>query len=257
MQYDLTKPNPGRMFDYWLGGTHNFEIDRQFADQIAKQFPVVREQTKIERGRVKGILQFFFERGIRAVVDFGSGLPTCGNTHLVARELDPQIKVVYCDIDPVTSAYGQELLLGEPNAIYLQGDAANPLTVLNAPETIALLGNNRRVGFISLNLGHLLTDAQFRYACQMLYDWAAPDCYFAMTLPSQDWITDPYLLQIVESYRRANLWSYYRSPMELEPLLAPWKLTGDGIVQAGHVELPDGSSTKTIGITYAMMLHKE
>jgi hypothetical protein len=257
MQYDLTKPNPGRMFDYWLGGTHNFEIDRQFADQIAKQFPVVRELTKIERGRIKSIVRFFYEHGIRSIVDFGSSLPTCDNTHLVAHEIDPQIKVVYSDIDPVTSAYGQELLLGEPNAIYVHADAATPLVVLDAPETRALLGDNRRVGFISSILGHLLTDAQLRYSFQTLYDWAAPDSYYAMTVPSKDWVTEPHMNEIVESYRRANLLSSYRSPMELEPLLAPWKLTGEGIARAGHFELPSGSSTKSIVITYSMMLHKE
>lgn len=257
MQYDLTKPNPGRMFDYWLGGTHNFEIDRQFADQIAKQFPLVRELTKTERGRIKPFVQFFYEQGIRAIIDFGSSLPTCNNTHEVAHEIDPQIKVVYVDIDPVTAAYGQELLLGKPNVIYLQGDAAKPLTILEAPETRALLGDNRRVGFTSLNLGHLLTDAQWRDSFQALYNWAAPDSYFAMTLPSQDWVTEPFLMQIVESYRRANLLSFYRSREQLKPLLAPWQLTGKGIADAGDYESLYGNSTRRIVITYAMMLHKE
>jgi len=36
---DPSKPSSGRMYDYYLGGSHNFEVDRQAADQILKLFP--------------------------------------------------------------------------------------------------------------------------------------------------------------------------------------------------------------------------
>lgn len=257
MQYDLTKANPGRMFDYWLGGTHNFEIDRQFADHVAKQFPVVREQIKIERGRLKSVVQFFYEHGIRAIVDLGSSLPTCGNTHEVAHAIDPQIQVVYSDIDPITTAYGQELLLGKSNVIYMQADASTPLDLLDAPETRAFLGDNHYIGIIASQLGHMLTDAQWRNAFQTLYDWAARGSYCAVTLPSKEWVIEPSLNQMVETYKRANIQSYYRSREEIKPLVAPWKLTAAGITDAARYDLPGPGPTKTIVISYAMMLHKE
>jgi hypothetical protein len=257
MQYDLTRPNTGRMIDYYLGGTHNFEIDRQFADQIAKQFPVMREQMIMERARLQSLVQFFYDQGIRAIIDFGSGLPTCRNTHLVAHAIDPNIKVIYCDIDPVTAAYGQEILLGEKNVVFLQGDACAPLSVLDAPEVRALLEDHRRVGFNHLTLGHLLTDEQLRQSWQALYAWAAPDSYLAVSIPSKVWETNAYLLKITESYRRAGIISYYRLPAELETFIPPWKLTQEGIREGALYEIPNGTFTKSVAITYSMMLHKE
>jgi hypothetical protein len=104
MQFDLTRPNSGRMNDYWLGGDHNFEIDRHLADQITSKFPLIRQLTQEARALVRTTVGYFHTHGIRAIIDFGSSLPTCDNTHLIARELDPSIKVVYSDIDPITAA---------------------------------------------------------------------------------------------------------------------------------------------------------
>jgi len=35
----LDKPSPARIYDYYLGGYHNFEIDRMVAEQINKICP--------------------------------------------------------------------------------------------------------------------------------------------------------------------------------------------------------------------------
>lgn len=257
MQYDLTKPNTGRTIDYWLGGTHNFEIDRQFADRIAAQWPLTPKQCIDERRRIKLSVQSHFAHGIRAIVDFGSGLPTCGNTHIAAHELDPEIRVVYCDIDPVTTAYGQEILLGQPNVVFLNGDAANPLTILEAPETRALLGDNRLIGINFMFLLHMMTDEQLRDAWQTLYAWAAPGSRMTLTVPSQLWETNAYMNRIVQSYRRANIGSQYRSPAEIEKLLTPWKLTAEGIEEVNPTEIPDGDTIQIVNISYTMTVYKE
>lgn len=257
MQYDLTKPHTGRMIDYWLGGSHNFEIDRQFADRVSQQWPVARQQAEAERGRTRAIVQFFYEHGIRSVIDFGSGLPTCENTHLAAQAIDPEIKVVYSDIDPVTVAYGQEILCDQPNVIYLPGNAIQPLTILDAPETRALLGDNRRVGFCCLTLVHLFSDEEVRACWKTLYDWAAPASFLGIMVPTEDWLTDPFLFKTVEFYRRANIWSNFRSPQELKKLFGDWKLTETGIQPVGMACFPNGDSVHTVPITYLMILHKE
>ena len=256
MQYDLTRPNTGRMFDYFLGGTHNFEIDRRFADQVDKQFPVLHQQLMVERANLKSIIQSYYDQGIRAIVDFGSGLPTCGNTHLAAHAIDPAIKVIYCDIDPVTAAYGQEILLGVNNTIFLQGDVSAPLNILDAPEARALLADNRQVGFNYLMLGHLLTDEQLHQSWQDIYQWAAPQSYMTVTLASTAWETDSYLVKITESYRRANISSYYRSPVDLEAFIPPWKLTPAGIRDGVICQVPHGDVMTSVALSNTMLLYK-
>jgi len=40
----LDKPNAARMYDYYLGGSHNFAIDRETAEQaisIYPEFPLI------------------------------------------------------------------------------------------------------------------------------------------------------------------------------------------------------------------------
>ena len=255
MQFDLTRPNTGRTIDYWLGGTHNFEIDRQFADQVSRQFPIAKQMAEDNRALVKRAVPFFYARGIRALIDYGASLPTCENTHLVAHALDPSIKVVYSDIDSITVAYAQDLLSGNPNAIYLQCDAAKPREVLDSPLTRKLLGDERRIGFIFLGLAHLLTDDILRSAWRELYDWAAPGSYMIVSTPSEQWDTDPALIAIRDFYRRANIYSTFRTPAQFKEVMPPWQLTEEGIRVNAEWGLPLTERASSV-YTYSMMLFK-
>ncbi len=239
MQFDLTRPNSGRMVDYWLGGDHNFEIDRQLADQILRTLPVLKQQTEDARRMVSVAVRYFFDHGIRTLIDFGSGLPTCDNTHVVAHKLDPEIKVVYSDIDPVTVAYGRDLLRDEKNVIFLQADASTPHAVLDAPETRALIGEERWVGFIYLMLAHQMTDDQVRSSWRALYDWTAPGSFLAVSAASDNWPNEPDLAAALESYRRSNLTGYFRTPAQMQALLQPWNLTEEGVRPNTEWPLPD------------------
>jgi hypothetical protein len=40
-------------------------------------------------------------------------LPTLGNVHEIAYELDPSVHVVYVDVDPIVLAHGRALLSEE------------------------------------------------------------------------------------------------------------------------------------------------
>jgi hypothetical protein len=256
MQYDLTKPNTGRMVDYWLGGSHNFEIDRQFADQVSQKLPPVVEVARVARSMAKRGVQYFCARGIRAILDFGSALPTCENTHLVAHQIDPAIKVVYSDIDPITVAYGQDLLRGNPNVIYLQCDAATPDLLLNSPEAQKLLGNARRVGIVFLALAHIIPDDRLRVAWRTLYDWAAPGSCMIVSSASEHWKTDPNLIPITRLYDRADLPGQYRTATELAALAPPWQLTPEGVVDFWCWSTTPPSVPSPRALAYGMMVYK-
>jgi hypothetical protein len=255
MQFDLTRPNSGRMIDYWLGGNHNFEIDRQLADQVASKFPILRQTIPEARMLVKRGVQYFHAHGLRAILDFGAALPTCDNTHIVAHALDPMIRVVYSDIDPITVAYGQELLQGNASAIYLQCDATGPRALLDSAAVRQFLEDERRVGMIFLNLAHAMNDDQLRGSWRSLYEWAAPGSFLLISNASENWNTDPDLIAVREVYGRANLTGYFRSPDEIRALAPPWQETAEGIVNqpAWNSPLPVAPS-QVLG--YAAMLYK-
>ncbi len=254
MQLDLTKPNTGRLIDYWLGGTHNFEIDRLLADQVARRFPLAKALTVEARQMVGRGVEYFHRYGIRAIIDFGSALPTCDNTHLIAHQLDPTIKVVYSDIDPITVTYGQDLLEGNPNAIYLQCDAAQSANLLNHPTMRKFLGDERRVGFIFYNLAHAMDDDQVRQSWQALYDWAAPGSLLFANNASENWNTDPDLIEVQGIFGTANLTGYYRDPKQLRALAHPWQVTSKGIVSHDAWLHPDAPRDRLYD--YVMLLTK-
>ncbi len=255
MQFDLTRPNTGRIVDYWLGGNHNFEIDRHLAEQISQAYPFIRRLAIDARRQIKWCAQSMYARGLRVLIDFGSSLPTTENAHIVAHEIDPAIRVVYSDIDPVTAAYGQELTRAVPNVIYLQADATDPSTVLDSPLTRGLIGDERRVGFTFFGLAQLMTDAQLRSSLRTLYGWAAPGSCLGMYVASEHWNTDPDFAAVVDMYRRSNLASVFRGPDDLGPLLLPWSLTTEGMQPNTAWTNPESVSPDRV-FAYRMLLYK-
>src|SRR5512140_2988869 len=82
MQIDMTRPSSARIIDYWLGGVHNFEIDRQMGELVRQTLPVVPEWQRASRVTLGRAVGYMVEAlGLKTIVDFGSGLPTCNNTH--------------------------------------------------------------------------------------------------------------------------------------------------------------------------------
>ena len=256
MQLDLTKPNNGRMLDYWLGGSHNFEIDRQLADQVTSKFPLIKQLAPDTRILVQRGVEYFYARGIRTVLDFGSALPTCDNTHLVAEKIDPTIKVVYSDIDPLTVAYAQEILEDNLHVIYLQCDAAQPNVLLDSPAVREFIGDERRVGIIFLNLAHTMTDQSIRDSWQALHAWVAPGSYLFISNASELWRTEPELIAVGQLYAGSNIQPYYRTAEEIAALAPPWRVTSEGIVNQRRWYGPDAELQQPRCLSYAAMLSK-
>lgn len=82
---DLDRPSGSRVYDYFLGGMHNFEIDRQLADQISALSPQVGETMRANRKMLRRCVRFLIDAGITQFLDIGSGIPTVGNVHEIAQ----------------------------------------------------------------------------------------------------------------------------------------------------------------------------
>src|SRR5690349_13921190 len=95
------RPNVARMWDYYLGGFHNFAIDRQAAEyaiQLYPDMPLVAMTTRLFLQRAT---RFLLDRGVDQFLDVGSGIPTAGNVHEIAQRVNRDARVVYLDVDPV------------------------------------------------------------------------------------------------------------------------------------------------------------
>jgi len=113
---DTEKPSIARMYDYLLGGSHNFAVDRVAVDKITTAMPTLPAILRANRSFLRRAVRFFVDQGVTQFLDLGSGVPTVGNVHEVAQAIAPQARIVYVDIDPVAVAHSQAILAGNPNA---------------------------------------------------------------------------------------------------------------------------------------------
>ena len=88
---DATRPSTARLYDYYLGGTNNFEVDRQAADQVRGRCPSWPTRPgPTARSISRAAAWMAADQGIRQFIDIGSGLPTQNNTHEVVHPLVPR-----------------------------------------------------------------------------------------------------------------------------------------------------------------------
>src|SRR5262245_36846529 len=94
---DTQTPSAARMYDYYLGGSHNFAADRAAADKVIEAIPDLPRIAQANRAFLGRAVRFIVEAGVNQFLDIGSGIPTLGNVHEVAEQADPQARVVYVD----------------------------------------------------------------------------------------------------------------------------------------------------------------
>jgi S-adenosyl methyltransferase len=97
--------------------------------------------------------------GGRQFLDLGSGLPTAGNVHNVAQNLNPSCRVVYVDIDPEVVAESHNLLAGNHDAEIVLADLRQPEQVLDAAGRCGLLDLGAPVVVLAIDMLHHIPDA--------------------------------------------------------------------------------------------------
>ena len=147
-----------RMYDYYLGGVHNFLADREAADAVIERFPFIPEAARANRAFVVNAVRHLSESGIRQFLDIGSGIPTVDNVHSIARRTHPDTRVVYVDIDPVAVAESMDILDGDGRAVAVLGDVQQPREILEHPEVRWLLDFDQPIGVLLAAVLHFVPE---------------------------------------------------------------------------------------------------
>jgi SAM-dependent methyltransferase len=155
---DLETPSAARMYDYYLGGSHNFAADRELAEQALKAWPETPYMCRANRAFLRRAVTFLAEQGVDQFLDLGSGIPTSGNVHEIAEAVLPEARTVYVDCDAVAYAHGRALLAGNPRAGYVRADLRDPEAVLSSPEVTRMLDLSRPVAVLMLMTLHFVPD---------------------------------------------------------------------------------------------------
>ncbi|WP_328351558.1 SAM-dependent methyltransferase [Streptomyces sp. NBC_00445] len=122
-----------RVWNYWIGGKDNYEVDQQVGEHVATMFPVIRDIARADREFLGRAVRFLAgERGVRQFLDIGTGLPTAENTHEIAQRIASEARIVYVDNDPIVLAHARTLLTGTPEGVtdYVDADVHDPDAIL-------------------------------------------------------------------------------------------------------------------------------
>jgi O-methyltransferase involved in polyketide biosynthesis len=180
--------NPAAIYDYLLGGKNNFPADRKAASRLIKAKPDLLGNVRANRAFLRRAVRFLAAGcGISQFLDIGTGLPTTGNTHEVAQQVNPSCRVVYVDNDPVVLASARALLTSTPEGAtdYVEADLRDPGTILaGAGRTLDLA---RPVAVTLLGVLYQVPDPDDPYrAVRRLAAAAAPGSFVAISHPASD-----------------------------------------------------------------------
>ena len=228
---DTSRPNAGRMYDYFLGGHHNFEVDRQAAEQTIALMPFAPKYARLQRWCLQDLaIELTEQQGFDIIIDFASGLPTNDHIHHVVPE---GTKVIYSDHDPVVVEYAREILADTPNVYFFHADARRPEELLNRPAVQEIIGDQRNVALVFWGISTFINDEELAHAARSLYDWSGPKACLAFNAQTTDVTVsenDPNAMKIFELYERIGSKLHPRSLNRMKDLLVPWKLEGPGFI---------------------------
>ncbi|HEY2765845.1 MAG TPA: SAM-dependent methyltransferase [Pseudonocardiaceae bacterium] len=179
---DVTRPSAARMYDYLLGGGHNFAADRQLAARVSNAHPGCWDIARLNRAFLRRVVLELGRAGVRQFLDIGSGIPTVGNVHEIAQGADPEARVVYVDHDPVAVAHCQLILEDNPHADVVRADLREPESVLGSPTTRQLLDLDQPVGLLMVCVAHFIpTDDDPVGVLGRFREGLAPGSYLALS----------------------------------------------------------------------------
>ncbi|MEH0416798.1 SAM-dependent methyltransferase [Streptomyces sp. B21-083] len=189
---DISVPSVSRIYDFYLGGSHNFEVDREAARKAMEFMPGLPKIMQANRAFMRRAVRFAAAEGITQFLDIGSGIPTFGSVHEVAREVNPEARVMYVDHDPVAVAHSQAVLAGDEHADVLAADLRKPREILDSSQTQSLIDRNRPVALLLVAILHFVEDTDDPYAAVAeLRDALAPGSLLVLTHASYEGIPLP------------------------------------------------------------------
>jgi S-adenosyl methyltransferase len=227
---DLDRPSAARVYDFYLGGFHNFAADREMGRQAIQMWPDLPEIMRANRGFLRRAVEFLVDAGVRQFLDLGSGIPTVGNVHEVAQRLAPDTRVVYVDNDPVAVEHSRAILAGNDLTAVVQADLRDPEAVLADPGVRGLLDIDRPLAVLMVAVLHFVPDED---------DPAGLVARFREAVPSGSYLALSHASAGEQADRAAEHRGLYRrtaTPMTMRTteqgltLFDGWELVEPGVV---------------------------
>jgi S-adenosyl methyltransferase len=233
---DTNVAHVARVYDWLLGGTANFKVDRDAGERAYSAWPGgidgLRADVRAHRALLGRVVRHLALAGIRQLLDIGTGIPKENNVHEVAQREAPETRVVYVDNDPIVLAHAHQLLRGTPEGAtrYIFGDLREPAVILKA--AAQTLDFSRPVAVLLLGVLHFFPpdDDPAGIAAELMAPLAAGSC-LALSHLAADVSSDA----MAETFRRLNADMaesvVLRTREEVAGLFGGLELAEPGVVQ--------------------------
>jgi len=228
---DTERANVARVYDYWLGGSHNFLADQDVARAIVAVEPNTREGVRANRAFLGRAVRYLAASGIRQFLDIGSGIPTEGNVHEVAQQARPGARVVYADIDKVAVAHSRAILMGNPAAWVIEADLRDPEKILSSDTVRRLIDLDQPTGLLLNCVLHFIEDSDDPWRIvATLRDALAPGSYLVLAHGTDE--ARPRVAQAAEKVynRRVTTNIHMRSRADVLRFFDGFDLVDPGLV---------------------------
>ncbi|MFD6416859.1 SAM-dependent methyltransferase [Streptomyces sp. NPDC060194] len=233
---DISVPSVSRIYDFYLGGSHNFEVDREAARRAMEFVPGLPKVMQANRAFMHRAVRYALAEGVTQFLDIGSGIPTFGNVHEVAHQGDPDSRVVYVDHDAVAVAHSKAVLQGRDDATVLAADLRRPQEILDSPEVGELLDLKQPVALMLVSVLHFVEDSDDPYgAVAALRDGLAPGSLLILSHASSETVPVPPS----EVDGAVKVYNDIRNPLVMRPASEVERFfTGFELVEPGLVKMP-------------------
>lgn len=226
---DEEVPSAARVYDYLLGGGHNFHTDRVLAEKLVRVVPA-RDMARMNRQYLDRVVRYLVGKGITQFLDLGSGIPTVGNVHEVAQRLNPATRVVYVDNESVAVAHSALILRDNPNAEAIEADMREPDAVLAHEPVRRLIDLTKPVGLLMVGVTQFLADDDDPWAMSERYrSVLVPGSHLALSAFTWDNAPDA-MRAAIEVFASSRDPLYPRTKAEILRLFGDFRLVEPGLV---------------------------
>ncbi|MFD8495953.1 SAM-dependent methyltransferase [Amycolatopsis sp. NPDC059657] len=238
----LDRPSAARIYDYFIGGTTNYAIDREFAEKVRRRLPLMGDYCMTSRQFLGRAIRRCAELGIRQFVDIGSGLPTTGNVHEVADKARPEqdTHVLYIDNEPIALAHSQVLLAdtADPDRHHaIAADFLQPEDLWERVRESEIINLREPVALVINAVMHFIKDSENPDAVLAYYrQRLAPGSLLVISqMTNENPVNEDErqaLLDLLEYYETTTNPGVLRTMTEFSRFFGDWPLLAPGLVYA-------------------------
>ncbi|MFT2014396.1 SAM-dependent methyltransferase [Streptomyces sp. 796.1] len=230
---DTSKASAARMYDWLLGGTENYEVDREACDVLLRIAPSSQQLARTNRDFLRRVVRILAtEKNITQFLDHGSGLPTQDNVHEVAQRARPGAKVVYVDNDPMVLAHGRTSLDDNEDTMVLDYDMRRTRDIRQATE--GFLDWKKPMAVLFVSVLHCLPDTDDERdpaaLIKTVAEQLAPGSYMVVCqLVSDDPVVRQDVTNLMAEATNHN-WGRVRETHEVRRYFEPLEILSPGLV---------------------------